>query len=164
MRMTLGDTLLLYPTFVEGIRRAFDRGFTLTSGQLAVTSNNTSCYIFYEATEQFVIGLIEKDCIVFGSRYSLGFLVSLPFGALRINRINFLETNQFHDQFDWNIAVQTGVVDNVRITVGEWTYMELQAIAFDMFHTLLNAVGWHSIFIKIKHYVDICLYFPIGEE
>lgn len=61
--MTLGDTLLLYPTFVEGIRRASNRGYTLTPGQVAVTSNNTLRYILSEPTEQLAIELLEKHCI-----------------------------------------------------------------------------------------------------
>lgn len=32
MRITLGNTLPPYPDFVEGIRRAPDRGYTLTPG------------------------------------------------------------------------------------------------------------------------------------
>lgn len=33
MRITLGNTLPPYPDFVEGIRRAPDRGYTLTPAQ-----------------------------------------------------------------------------------------------------------------------------------
>lgn len=63
MRMTLGDTLLLYPTFVEGIRRASNRGYILTSGKVPVTPNNTLRYILSEPTKQLTIELIEKPCI-----------------------------------------------------------------------------------------------------
>lgn len=63
MRITLGDTLLLYTTFVEGIRRASNRGYTFTSGQVPVTFNNTLRYILSEPTEQLTIKLIEKLCI-----------------------------------------------------------------------------------------------------
>ena len=64
--MTLGDTLLLYPTFVEGIRRASNRGYTLTPGQAAVTSNNTLRYTLSEPTERLAIELLEKHCIHIG--------------------------------------------------------------------------------------------------
>ncbi|GCB37622.1 hypothetical protein KGMB02408_45670 [Bacteroides faecalis] len=64
--MTLGDTLLLYLTFVEGIRRVSNRGYTLTSEQIPVTPNNTLCYILSEPTKQLTIELIEKLCIRIG--------------------------------------------------------------------------------------------------
>ena len=63
MRITLGNTLPPYPDFVEGIRRAPDRGYTLTPGQVLVTLNNTLRYILSEPTEQLTIELIEKLCI-----------------------------------------------------------------------------------------------------
>lgn len=45
MRITLGNTLPPYPDFVEGIRRAPDRGYTLTPAQ-TITALKTLCVIF----------------------------------------------------------------------------------------------------------------------
>ena len=40
MKITLSNTLPPYPTFVEGIRRAPDRGFTLSPTQTATALKN----------------------------------------------------------------------------------------------------------------------------
>ena len=40
MRITLGNTLPPYPDFVEGIRRAPDRGYTLTPAQTITALKN----------------------------------------------------------------------------------------------------------------------------
>lgn len=40
MKMTLCNTLPAYPNFVEGIRRAPDRGYTLTPAQTATALKN----------------------------------------------------------------------------------------------------------------------------
>ena len=45
MKMTLCNTLPAYPNFVEGIRRAPDRGYTLTPAQTATALKNALRYI-----------------------------------------------------------------------------------------------------------------------
>ena len=40
MEITLSKTLPSYPSFVEGIRRAPDRGYTLTPAQTATALKN----------------------------------------------------------------------------------------------------------------------------
>ena len=45
MRITLGNTLPPYPDFVEGIRRAPDRGYTLTPAQTITSLKNALRYI-----------------------------------------------------------------------------------------------------------------------
>ena len=40
MEITLSKTLPAYPSFVEGIRRAPDRGYTLTPAQTATALKN----------------------------------------------------------------------------------------------------------------------------
>ncbi len=47
MRITLGNTLPPYPDFVEGIRRAPDRGYTLTPAQTVTALKNALRYIPY---------------------------------------------------------------------------------------------------------------------
>ena len=44
MRITLGNTLPPYPDFVEGIRRAPDRGYTLTPAQTITALKNALRY------------------------------------------------------------------------------------------------------------------------
>ena len=45
MEITLSKTLPPYPTFVEGIRRAPDRGYTLDAAQTAMALKNALRYI-----------------------------------------------------------------------------------------------------------------------
>ena len=45
MEITLSKTLPPYPTFVEGIRRASDRGYTLDAAQTATALKNALRYI-----------------------------------------------------------------------------------------------------------------------
>jgi len=44
MKITLGNTLPPYPDFVEGIRRAPDRGYTLTPAQTITALKNALRY------------------------------------------------------------------------------------------------------------------------
>lgn len=44
MRITLGNTLPPYPDFVEGIRRAPDRGYTLTPAQTITALKRFALY------------------------------------------------------------------------------------------------------------------------
>lgn len=52
MKITLSNTLPPYPPFVEGIRRAPDRGYTLTPAQTATALKNALRYIPTELHEQ----------------------------------------------------------------------------------------------------------------
>ena len=51
MEITLSKTLPSYPSFVEGIRRAPDRGYTLTPAQTATALKNALRYIPKELHE-----------------------------------------------------------------------------------------------------------------
>ena len=58
MKITLGNTLPPYPDFVEGIRRTHDRGYTLVSVQVKLSSavTSTTCrlpfpMIFYKVMD-----------------------------------------------------------------------------------------------------------------
>ena len=51
MEITLSKTLPPYPTFVEGIRRAPDRGYTLDAAQTATALKNALRYIPKELHE-----------------------------------------------------------------------------------------------------------------
>ena len=44
MKITLGNTLPPYPAFIEGIRRAPDRSYTLTPAQTATALKNALRY------------------------------------------------------------------------------------------------------------------------
>ena len=51
MKITLGNTLPPYPAFIEGIRRAPDRSYTLTPAQTATALKNAFRYIPLELHE-----------------------------------------------------------------------------------------------------------------
>lgn len=60
MEITLSNTLLPYPTFVEGIRRAPDRGFTLSPAQTATALKNALRYIPKELHETLAPEFMEE--------------------------------------------------------------------------------------------------------
>ena len=60
MKITLGNTLPPYPAFIEGIRRAPDRSYTLTSAQTATALKNALRYIPLELHEQLAPEFMEE--------------------------------------------------------------------------------------------------------
>ena len=62
MRITLSNKLPEYPTFVEGIRRAPDRGYTLTPEKTVVALKNALRYIPEELHEQLAPEFLEELC------------------------------------------------------------------------------------------------------
>ena len=60
MEFTLDNNLPEYPTFVEGIRRAPDRGYTLTPGQTKIALKNALRYIPKELHEKLAPEFMEE--------------------------------------------------------------------------------------------------------
>ena len=60
MEITLSKTLPAYPSFVEGIRRAPDRGYTLTPAQTATALKNALRYIPKELHETLAPEFMEE--------------------------------------------------------------------------------------------------------
>ena len=60
MKITLSNTLPAYPAFVEGIRRAPDRGYTLTPAQTVMALKNALRYIPTELHEQLIPEFMEE--------------------------------------------------------------------------------------------------------
>ena len=60
MEITLSKTLPPYPTFVEGIRRAPDRGYTLDAAQTAMALKNALRYIPKELHETITPEFMEE--------------------------------------------------------------------------------------------------------
>ena len=60
MNTFLGNTLPDYPAFVEGIRRAPDRGYTLTPAQTATALKNALRYIPTEFHAQLAPEFMEE--------------------------------------------------------------------------------------------------------
>ena len=60
MKITLSNQLPPYPAFIEGIRRAPDRGYTLTPAQTATALKNALRYIPKELHEQLAPEFLEE--------------------------------------------------------------------------------------------------------
>lgn len=72
MNITLGNTIPPIPTFVEGIRRAPDRGYTLTPAQTATALKNALRYIPAECHAQLAPEFMEElrtHGRIYGYRY-----------------------------------------------------------------------------------------------
>ena len=61
MEITLSKTLPPYPTFVEGIRRAPDRGYTLDAAQTAMALKNALRYIPKNCTKHSLRSLWKNS-------------------------------------------------------------------------------------------------------
>ena len=75
MRITLGNTLPPYPDFVEGIRRAPDRGYTLTPAQTITALKNALRYIPPSGTNNWLLNLWKN--------YALAADLRIPFPSCR---------------------------------------------------------------------------------
>lgn len=60
MKMTLSNQLPEYPAFVEGIRRAPDRGYTLSPAQTATALKNALRYIPVDLHEKLAPEFLEE--------------------------------------------------------------------------------------------------------
>ena len=91
MEITLSNTLPPYPTFVEGIRRAPDRGFTLSPAQTATALKNALRYIPKELHETLAPEFMEELRTrgrIYGYRYRpQGDLKAKPIDAYKGNCI-----------------------------------------------------------------------------
>ena len=91
MEIPLSNTLPPYPTFVEGIRRAPDRGFTLSPAQTATALKNALRYIPKELHETLAPEFMEELRTrgrIYGYRYRpQGDLKAKPIDAYKGNCI-----------------------------------------------------------------------------
>ena len=105
MEITLSNTLPPYPTFVEGIRRAPDRGFTLSPAQTATALKNALRYIPKELHETLAPEFMEELRTrgrIYGYRYRpQGDLKAKPIDAYKGNCI---EGKAFQVMIDNNLC------------------------------------------------------------
>ena len=118
--MTLNDTLPPYPTFVEGIRRAPDRGFTLSPAQTATALKNALRYIPKELHETLAPEFLEELRTrgrIYGYRYR-------PQGDLKAKPIdeykgNCIEGKAFQVMIDNNLCFDIALYPYELVTYGE---------------------------------------------
>ena len=120
MEITLSNTLLPYPTFVEGFRRAPDRGFTLSPAQTATALKNALRYIPKELHETLAPEFMEELRTrgrIYGYRYRpQGDLKAKPIDAYKGNCI---EGKAFQVMIDNNLCFDIALYPYELVTYGE---------------------------------------------
>ena len=120
MRITLGNTLPPYPDFVEGIRRAPDRGYTLTPAQTVTALKNALRYIPSEWHEQLAPEFMEELRTrgrIYGYRFR-------PAGDLKAKPIDeyqgqCIEGKAFQVMIDNNLCFDIALYPYELVTYGE---------------------------------------------
>lgn len=120
MRITLSNQLPEYPTFVEGIRRAPDRGYTLTPEKTVVALKNALRYIPEELHEQLAPEFLEELRTrgrIYGYRFR-------PEGDLKAKSIDeykgkCVEGKAFQVMIDNNLCFDIALYPYELVTYGE---------------------------------------------
>ena len=140
MEITLSNTLPPYPTFVEGIRRAPDRGFTLSPAQTATALKNALRYIPKELHETLAPEFMEELRTrgrIYGYRYRpQGDLKAKPIDAYKGNCI---EGKAFQVMIDNNLCFDIALYPYELVTYGETG----QVCQNWMQYRLINQKDWH---------------------
>ena len=120
MEFTLDNNLPEYPTFVEGIRRAPDRGYTLTPGQTKIALKNALRYIPKELHEKLAPEFMEELSTrgrIYGYRFR-------PQGDLKAKPIDeykgkCIEGRAFQVMIDNNLCFDIALYPYELVTYGE---------------------------------------------
>ncbi len=120
MEISISRTLPPYPAFVEGIRRAPDRGFTLSPEQTATALKNALRYIPTELHDKLAPEFMEELRTrgrIYGYRYR-------PEGDLKAKPIeeykgNCLEGKAFQVMIDNNLCFDIALYPYELVTYGE---------------------------------------------
>ncbi len=120
MNITLSNILPDYPSFVEGIRRAPDRGYTLTPSQTVVALKNALRYIPVELHEKLApefLGELRACGRVYGYRFR-------PAGDIKAKPINeykgnCIEGKAFQVMIDNNLCFDIALYPYELVTYGE---------------------------------------------
>lgn len=120
MEITLSKTLPSYPTFVEGIRRAPDRVFTLTPTQTAIALKNALRYVpkeLHEALAPEFLEELQTRGRIYGYRYR-------PQGDLKAKPIHeykgkCIEGKAFQVMIDNNLCFDIALYPYELVTYGE---------------------------------------------
>ena len=120
MNFTLDETLPEYPTFVEGIRRAPDRGYTLNALQTSVALKNALRYIPCNLHEKLAPEFLEELRTrgrIYGYRFR-------PQGDLKAKPIDqyrgkCIEGKAFQVMIDNNLCFDIALYPYELVTYGE---------------------------------------------
>lgn len=120
MKMTLSNQLPEYPVFAEGIRRAPDRGYTLSPGQTVTALKNALRYIPVELHRKLAPEFLEELRTrgrIYGYRFR-------PAGDLKAKPIdeyqgNCIEGKAFQVMIDNNLCFDIALYPYELVTYGE---------------------------------------------
>lgn len=120
MKMTLSNQLPEYPVFAEGIRRAPDRGYTLSPAQTVTALNNALRYIPVELHRKLAPEFLEELRTrgrIYGYRFR-------PAGDLKAKPVdeyqgNCIEGKAFQVMIDNNLCFDIALYPYELVTYGE---------------------------------------------
>lgn len=120
MKMTLSNQLPEYPVFAEGIRRAPDRGYTLSPAQTVTALKNALRYIPVELHRKLALEFLEELRTrgrIYGYRFR-------PAGDLKAKPIdeyqgNCIEGKAFQVMIDNNLCFDIALYPYELVTYGE---------------------------------------------
>lgn len=120
MKMTLSNQLPEYPVFAEGIRRAPDRGYTLSPAQTVTALKNALRYIPVELHRKLAPEFLEELRTrgrIYGYRFR-------PAGDLKAKPVdeyqgNFIEGKAFQVMIDNNLCFDIALYPYELVTYGE---------------------------------------------
>ena len=120
MTVTLSNELPAYPTFVEGIRRAPDRGYRLTPAQTETALRNALRYIPEELHARLAPEFMD-ELLIRGKIYGYRFR---PQGDLKAKPIdeykgNCIEGKAFQVMIDNNLSFDIALYPYELVTYGE---------------------------------------------
>lgn len=120
MDIHLGSQLPAYPSFVAGIRRAPDRGYSLTSAQTETALKNALRYIPKELHETLAPEFME-ELLTHGRIYGYRFRPEGDLKALPVDKYkaNCLEGKAFQVMIDNNLSFDIALYPYELVTYGE---------------------------------------------
>ena len=120
MKMTLSNQLPEYPAFVEGIRRAPDRGYTLSPAQTATALKNALRYIPVDLHEKLAPEFLA-ELRTRGRIYGYRFRPAVDLKAKPIDeyRGNYIEGKAFQVMIDNNLCFDIALYPYELVTYGE---------------------------------------------
>ncbi|MDD2481002.1 MAG: urocanate hydratase [Lutispora sp.] len=120
MTIKLGNELPQMPTFLEGIRRAPDRGFTLTPDQAEVALKNALRYVPEELHEKLAPEFME-ELVTRGRIYGYRFRPQGRIYGKPIDKYkgNCIEGKAFQVMIDNNLDFETALYPYELVTYGE---------------------------------------------
>ena len=126
MTIKLDNVLPEYPKFVEGIRRAPDRGFTLTQSETEIALKNALRYIPEELHEALIPEFLE-ELKTRGRIYGYRFRPEGRIYGKSINEYhsNCIEGKAFQVMIDNNLDFEVALYPYELVTYGETGHIEV---------------------------------------